>query len=92
MINSAPKSTTPDEINYDTLRSVGKILQAAVDGLYKDFNAFSLLEGTDTTRAARDLYRQVAGKQVAYDILAPVLESVISAITVVDDNYKQRQG
>lgn len=82
--------TTEDEVNYDTLKAVRDVLQKGVDDLYKDFNAFTLLKEGSIEAASIDLLRQIAGKQEAYDILAPVLEAVVAAMRLVDEKYKQR--
>jgi hypothetical protein len=89
LVGTAAKTTT-DEENYDTLKSVRNILQEAVQGLYKDFNGFNVLKDTNKKQALENLLFQVEGKQAAYDILAPILESIISAMQTVDNKYKQR--
>jgi len=63
--------TTPDEVNYDTLRIVGKILQEAVDGLYKDFNAFKVSPDKTTLEDAQLMLRQIEVKQSVYDRIDP---------------------
>ncbi len=87
-------STTPvsskNEDNYDTLKIVQKLFRDSLDGLYRDFNAFDVLNGKPPSAAAENLLRQIQAKQIAYDLLSPVLEAVDSAIQTVDDKYKQR--
>lgn len=88
-------ATTPftkDEQEYDTLQIVRKIFGEAIDGLYKEFNAFDVLsDGTD--QEVRDkMMRQIAGNQIAYDILSPLKERMDNAIIKVDENYKQRNN
>lgn len=93
--SQTPDATLPftkDEENYDTLLVVQKILAAAKDDLSKDFNMLNI----DITQLATDmvyaqsLARQIGAKQEAYAIIAPLLESVESAIKTADDSYKQR--
>lgn len=90
-----PTATSPyskDEENYDTLLAVRKILAASADDLKKDFNMLNI----DITQLATDMVyaqsmaRQIGAKQEAYAIIAPLLESVESAIQTADDKYKQR--
>lgn len=78
-----------DEQQYSTLKMVGGMLTDALDGLSKDFNAFDVLTKEDRTKAADNLLRQVEAKQMAYDILLPAVEAVVSAIQKIDVNYKQ---
>lgn len=81
---------TSDEQDYTTLKAIRELLQESVDGLSKDFNLFDVLsEGTDD--AKRDhMMRLIAGKQIAFDILSPLLERVVSAMATADDNYVKR--
>lgn len=81
---------TQDEQHYNTLRMVQSIFAEAIEGLYKEFNAFDVL-GDGANEAVRDkMMRQVAGNQIAYDILSPLKERLDSALATVDDNFKQR--
>lgn len=83
--------TMPDEMNYDTLRNVGKILQDALDALAKDFNAFKVSPDKTTEEDAKLILRQIEVRQGVYDILAPVVDSVTTAMQVVDEKYKNMQ-
>lgn len=85
----APVSDT-NVANYDTLAIARRLLVDGIDGLYKDFNAFDILKDKPTAEAAENLLRQVEAKQMAFDILSPVLEAVDNAIKGVDEKYKQR--
>ena len=90
-LNPTPaRVVTKDEENYDTLRSVGAALQAAVDDLYKDFNAFNLLKGATTEEARDHLVAQIEANQIAFSIVSPLLESIRDAIKSVDDKYKEQ--
>lgn len=89
VLETGPETTTKDQQEYSTLKIVGNMLLEARNGLSKDFNAFDILKEADTTTAAENLLRQVEAKQIAYDILDPVVEAVISAIQKIDVNYKQ---
>lgn len=83
-------STTANETNYDTLKIVRELLADSLEDLYKNFNAFDVLKSETKDKAVDNLLRQIEGKQIAYDILSPVLEGVDNAIKVVDDKYKAR--
>lgn len=88
---SAPASTSSvNEENYNTLKIVRALLEESMAGLYKDFNAFSILSQEDTDKAAANLLRQIEAKQIAFDILSPVLDAVDNAVQAVDSKYKQR--
>ncbi len=81
---------TQDEQDYNTLKFVQNILAETIDGLYKEFNAFDVLsDGTDTEKRDK-MMRQIAGNQIAYDILSPVKERIDNAITTADSNFNQR--
>lgn len=93
-VTPAPAATpySQDEAQYNTLQIVQKIFGEAIDGLYKEFNAFDVL-GDGTNQEVMDkMMRQIAGNQVAYDILAPLKERIDNAIKTADDNYKQRNS
>lgn len=84
------KVVTKDEEDYSTLRAVRNTLAEAIEGLYKDFNAFEVL-GTDVTRDAKDkMLRSIESKKMVYDILAPLLETIDGAIQGVDSKYKEQ--
>ncbi len=72
-----------DEDDYTTLKQVKKILDDGVDGLSTDFNAF------DLSKDAMKLEAQVAGRQIAYDILVPIQSMVDSAIKAVEEGRKE---
>lgn len=82
-------ATRQDIANFSTLQAVEKILATAVEDLYRDFNAFNLPDGVPKTTAIYNLQRQIDGKQEAYSILAPVLESVRATIDQVNRNFKR---
>lgn len=71
-----------DEDDYTTLKQVKKILDDGITDLSKDFNAF------DLAKDAMKLEAQVAGRQIAYDILVPLQSMVDSAIIAVEDGRK----
>lgn len=86
--SSVPVST--DEQDYNTLKAVKKILDDGIDGLSKDFNLFDVLsEGTDEAKKDH-MMRLIAGKQIAFDLLAPLQERIASAMANADDNFKTR--
>lgn len=77
-VTQAQPASDEDENDYRTLVEVKKILDDAMDGLSKNFNAF------DLAKNAPDLAVQVAARQVAYEILVPVQSMVDSAIQAVE--------
>lgn len=83
------KKVSRDEEEMSTLQQVHTTLQEAVHGLYKDFNAFKLTENVPKTTAIFDLMKQIESKQMAYDVLAPCLEAVESAMRIVNEKYKE---
>lgn len=84
-------SVTTDEVNYDTLKHVRDLMVEAVNNLSKNFNAFEVLKQGNTKQdAALDLVRQIEVKQGVYDVLAPLLEEVNSAMRTIDNKYKSR--
>lgn len=89
--SQAPVKTTRDEGDERTIVSMFNIIDEATTGLYKEFNAFTVLsDGTD--EEVRDkMMRQIAGNQIAYDILSPVLERLRGVLAEVDENFKRRQ-
>lgn len=88
-MQSASEHVTQNEQNYDALKSNQQDLNNAIEGLYKDFNSFDVLsEGTDQAKKEQ-MMRQIAGKQIAYDILVPLRERMNSAIAVIDMKYKR---
>lgn len=77
-------ASTRDENEYSTLIEVNKMLIQAIQDLYKDFNAF------DWSEQVANLKAEVAGRQIAYDILMPLQQQVQSAIQDVASNYEER--
>jgi hypothetical protein len=65
------------------------VLQEALTALYADFNAFTIVEGVPKTTAVYDLLRQIEGKKIAYDILAPTVQAVESSLQSIDSKYKE---
>lgn len=96
--SSAPAHVLPttqqpssvDEGEFSTLKVVRDTLAEGVEGLYKDFNAFDLLKTGKKTEAAYDLIVQIESKKIAYDILAPLLETVVSTMESINAKYRQR--
>lgn len=90
------QATTPanskDAENYNTLRLLQKDLSERVAALGKDFNAFNVL-GEGTTEEKKDnMMLQIAGMQIAYDILVPALDAVNSAVALVDNQFLEAQN
>lgn len=93
-VTPAPASIpySQDEQDYRTLTAIQQLLDESVTSLYKEFNAFDVLsDGTDEEKRDK-LMRQIAGNQIAFDILTPLLERVNNAINKADNNYKQRNS
>ena len=81
-----------DEADYNTLKNVRVLFADTINNLSKDFNAFDVLsEGTNQAKI-ETMMRNIAGKQIAYDILAPLLERLDSALMRADNNAKQRNN
>lgn len=78
-----------DDANQDTLKVVLEALEQAMEALYKDFNAFDVLEGKSKKEAAEALLRSIEAKQLAFDILTPLYETVKSAIHHVEKNNEE---
>ncbi len=78
------QTTSKDEDNYDTLKSVYKVLNDSLLALDK-WSAFDLRE-----QDGLSLKQQIKAHQLAYDILAPLVGAVESAVALVDDKYKER--
>lgn len=83
------RAVTQDEENFDTLKAVEAILQNAVEALYKDFNAFEMPDGVPKTTVLFSLMRKIEAKKEAYNILAPIADSVRDAVIAVDNKYKE---
>lgn len=83
-----PVST--DEEKYDTLKAVESLFASAIEGLYKEFNAFDVLKDGTTPETIDKMMRQIAGNQIAYDICAPLLEAVQTAIRGADNRHIER--
>lgn len=75
-------TTTADDADYSTLKSVKKILDDGINALKNDFNAFEL--GPDKL----DIETQILGYQTAYGILVPLQSMVDTAIKAVEDGRK----
>lgn len=65
-------------------------MASALDGLYKEFNAFDVLKDGTTEEVKDKMLRQIAGNQTAYDIIAPLLEAVQTAIHGADNRHIER--
>jgi len=81
-------ASSQDENDYSTLKEVKKILDESLEGLHKDFNAFTLLKGEDIEKVKNDLFNQVSARQVAYDLLVPIQSLVDSAIESVKEKRR----
>lgn len=81
---------TRDEQDYNTLKFVQGLFADALEGLYREFNAFDVL-GDGSDMVVRDkMMRQIAGNRTAYDILSPLKERIDNAIATADNNFNQR--
>lgn len=85
-----PQPVTSDEQDYSTLRSVRAVIADALEGLYKDFNAFDVLKRESVETAAIDLLRQVEVNQAVYGVLAPLLEAIDSKLQLIDSKYREK--
>lgn len=84
------KKVTADEANYPIVLKVRDDLHQAVHALYADFNAFKLTEGVPKTTAIFDMMKQIEAKQIAYDILAPLLDAMETTVRAIDEKYKEK--
>lgn len=71
---------------YSTLKVVEESLALGLEGLYNDFNAFDIekLKDKPTTAAVQSLLREIEAKQLAYSIIKPLYDTVVSAIRQVE--------
>lgn len=83
------KPSVNDEANFNTLHQVRDILSEAIDNLSNDFTSFDVLGAKDEEEAVKRLAYQIGGRQIAYNILSPVLEMVRTTIEQVDDKYRR---
>lgn len=82
-----PQAVNKDTEEYSTLKEVHGLFLEGVDSLYKDFNAFDILS-TDMPEEAKEKFiAEVKAKQLAYNILQPLLEQVDNAVKKVDKNF-----
>jgi len=89
---AVPKDTasSDDERDLSTLKVVKKLLAESIDSLGKDFNAFELLKNKSNKVALESLYREIQGRQIAYDILVPLFETIDKTIEQVDKKYRSK--
>lgn len=83
------KEKIVDEADLSTLQTVRKLLKESLDGLSKDFNAFDTLADANPEVAARNLLSQIQARQLAYQIIAPLYDSVHGVITLIESRYKE---
>lgn len=77
------KTVTDDEQDYDTLRSIHRVLKEGLENIDK-WHAF------DSTESELKMKQQVVAHRMAYGLIAPLFESVDAAIKVVDDKYREQ--
>lgn len=82
------EESTQDEANFDTLKKVQSDFRAAIDSLHKDFNAFDIHKDDTDEVAKNKLLRDIDGRQIAYDILSPLLETLDNTVNGVESKYK----
>lgn len=82
-MSTPDNSTDNDDEDFSTIVNVKKILDKSIEGLYKDFNAFSLVKDS---KLSTD--EQIAARQIAYDILVPVQSMIDSATQSVIERRK----
>lgn len=68
-----------DEQDFSTLVIIRAELDQAILGLYTDFNALTIAD-------KEKLHAQVAGRQVAYDILTPLRDRINSIVDGIKNN------
>lgn len=77
------KRTSADEEQYDTLRQVYLLMKKGLDDLDK-WAAF------DLTETELKLKQQIKAHQLAYDLIAPLFESIQTAMINVNAKYKEK--
>lgn len=80
-----PKTnTTADELGYDTLKNVRKILTDALEALGKDYNSFTIARNMLPADRAAVILHETEVRQAVYSILSPTVDTVINAINRVN--------
>lgn len=79
-----PVISRVDEGNINTLKQVQKDLENDIAALYKDFNAFDVMKDGTNEEVMETMMRQIAGRQIAFDILTPVFDRIKSAVDKIE--------
>jgi hypothetical protein len=85
-MNSLPGVATPstvDESEFSTLQTVRGLLADGIAQL-NGFNAFDLVE------SELKIKQQIKAHQLAYDILAPLLETIDNTITQINSKHRSK--
>lgn len=86
----AAEVSSADEREFSTLKQVHSFLNNSLENLYRDFNAFHVDESLPLDEALKVLQRRIDGKKEAYDILAPIVETINSTIEHINQKYRER--
>lgn len=78
------KPSGKDQADYSTLREVYTILTDYVEGLSKDFDAFTILEGHSPEAAAQDLLVQIKVKKGVREELKGLIDILKGAIDDIE--------
>lgn len=79
----APATTSSvDENEFSTLQTVRKLFAESI-GQLNSFNAF------DLTESEMKIKQQIKAHELAYDILAPLLETIDNTIMQINSKYKK---
>jgi hypothetical protein len=84
VLPTVAEESRQDEANYDTIKHLHTEFHAAMDSLHNDFNAFDIHKD-DTNEDAKDkLLRDIDGRQIAFEILSPLVESLDNAMNAIN--------
>lgn len=76
---------TKDEEEQSTLRRVHAEFDAGMKAL-DNFHVF------DLTESEMKIKQQIKGHKIAYDLVAPLFDSLTQALATIDENYKRRNN
>lgn len=80
-----------DQAHYSTLKAIHDSFAESLEALYRDFNAFTMLESATTVERMEDLMVQIKANQKAYDILSPLYQTLQQALEKIDSDFKAAQ-
>lgn len=78
---SVKEDKARDQLDIGTLKRVQHLIDENINALYKNFNAFELL---DPKYKAEDVLIDIKARQMAYDILVPIRSEINGAVDDVE--------